>query len=183
MPAETYLPVLFDNDSIILPMNDMDSGDEWAFKYWPNNKSRMYVLEGTGVFSKKHRLEAGDYMLLYRDLVNHNYVIRGVRAYGEEEECSNKEAAEMGGNKELKRDVDLINQGVASGAEFEEFNLLDHTSNFPNMEDMTLMNDNSYFSDILNSFNAWDEFMTNNYPPIPQITYFENLSSEDLSQV
>lgn len=68
-------------------------------RFWPNNNSRMYVLEGTGTFlisvltskvylvnickflivfsgefAEEHELQIGDYIMLYRDSVNLNYV-------------------------------------------------------------------------------------------------------------
>ncbi|CAI9272860.1 unnamed protein product [Lactuca saligna] len=187
--AETHLPVLLKNDSVILQMNDLNTGDEWSFKfrYWPNNRSRMYVLEGTGSFTKKHGLEADDYVLLYQDLVDQNYLIRAIRNGFDDYEYE-KEATEVEGNK--KDDADFMNQAVAGGVEFN-YNLIPDTNqpttNFPNMDGdggWSWMNGDSdmYFDDILNSFSSsWDdEFM---YPPPQQITSFENLSSEDLSQV
>ncbi|KAL7613486.1 B3 domain-containing transcription factor ABI3 [Lactuca sativa] len=192
-PAEAHLPVLLKNDSVILQMNDLNTGDEWSFKfrYWPNNRSRMYVLEGTGSFTKKHGLEADDYILLYQDLVDQNYLIRAIRN-GYEEEYE-KEATEVEGNKAIEKDdANLMNQAVAGGLEFN-YNLpnTDQPTNFPNMDGYggdggwSLMNDDCdiYFNEIINSFSSsWDdEFMYP--PPIQQITSFENLSSEDLSQV
>ncbi|CAN0875935.1 B3 domain-containing transcription factor FUS3 [Linum grandiflorum] len=50
--AETHLPVLESKEGIPITMYDLDGSHLWSFKYryWPNNNSRMYVLEKTAVF-------------------------------------------------------------------------------------------------------------------------------------
>jgi hypothetical protein len=62
-----------------LAMEDFDSGKIWTFRYrfWPNNKSRMYLLEITGDFVKAHHLQEGDLLILYRNALQGNYVVRG----------------------------------------------------------------------------------------------------------
>ncbi|PWA56120.1 B3 DNA binding domain-containing protein [Artemisia annua] len=51
-PAETHLPALIAKEGIVLKMDDMDGMNVWGFKFrfWPNNNSRIYVFEGTGIF-------------------------------------------------------------------------------------------------------------------------------------
>ncbi|KAL2455574.1 B3 domain-containing transcription factor FUS3 [Forsythia ovata] len=80
--AETHLPVLEIKEGIIINMMDMDGIHEWCFKFrfWPNNSSRMYVLEYTGEFVSTHSLIAGDYILMYRDDESETYVIEAVKA-------------------------------------------------------------------------------------------------------
>lgn len=39
-----------------------------ARRFWPNNKSRMYVLENTGEFIRRHGLKCGDYIAIYQDM-------------------------------------------------------------------------------------------------------------------
>ncbi|KAK3039124.1 hypothetical protein RJ639_028870 [Escallonia herrerae] len=48
--AETHLPILEAKEGFAVSMDDMDGLHVWSFKfrYWPNNNSRMYVLENTG---------------------------------------------------------------------------------------------------------------------------------------
>ncbi|KAG6778764.1 hypothetical protein POTOM_015110 [Populus tomentosa] len=67
--AEENLPVLNDKEGILLFLRDVYSNQEWAlkFKFWSNNKSRMYVLENTGEFVKQNWLETGDFLTLYED--------------------------------------------------------------------------------------------------------------------
>ncbi|CAK7350567.1 unnamed protein product [Dovyalis caffra] len=67
--VEENLPVLNDKEGILLFLRDIFSSQEWAlkFKYWSNNKSRMYVLENTGEFVKRNGLETGDSLSLYED--------------------------------------------------------------------------------------------------------------------
>ncbi|KAH9566452.1 hypothetical protein CY35_04G130100 [Sphagnum magellanicum] len=49
--AEYHLPFLQAREGMSLAMEDFDSGKIWTFRYrfWPNNKSRMYLLELTGM--------------------------------------------------------------------------------------------------------------------------------------
>ncbi|KAG0626149.1 hypothetical protein M758_2G106100 [Ceratodon purpureus] len=76
--AEQHLPILALREGVTLQMEDFDSGQCWNIRYrfWPNNKSRMYLLENTGDFVKSHHLEEGDLLILYRNQQG-NYVLRG----------------------------------------------------------------------------------------------------------
>ncbi|PON61393.1 B3 DNA binding domain containing protein [Trema orientale] len=67
--AEEKLPTLSDKEGIQVVMRDIYSNREWSlrYKYWSNNKSRMYVLENTGDFVKQNGLEIGDSITLYED--------------------------------------------------------------------------------------------------------------------
>ncbi|XP_015163601.1 B3 domain-containing transcription factor FUS3 [Solanum tuberosum] len=51
--AERYLPALEIKEGFPITMDDMDGIHVWSFRYryWPNNSSRMYVLENTGEIS------------------------------------------------------------------------------------------------------------------------------------
>eukprot|EP01018_Ginkgo_biloba_P022033 Gb_03009 [translate_table: standard] len=76
--AEAHLPALTAREGMIISMEDMYSSRKWNFKYrfWPNNKSRMYVMENTGEFVKAHGLRLGDFIMLYKDETNEKYIIR-----------------------------------------------------------------------------------------------------------
>ncbi|KAF2297729.1 hypothetical protein GH714_002474 [Hevea brasiliensis] len=67
--AEENLPILSDKEGIQVVIRDVNSTKEWSlkFKFWSNNKSRMYVLENTGDFVKQNGLEMGDSLTLYED--------------------------------------------------------------------------------------------------------------------
>ncbi|KAK4392828.1 B3 domain-containing transcription factor FUS3 [Sesamum angolense] len=75
--AEIHLPVLEAKEGISISMLDMDGIHEWWFKfrYWPNNSSRMYVLESTGDFVYTHGLVPDDYILVYQNVEDGRYVI------------------------------------------------------------------------------------------------------------
>ncbi|XAR52053.1 hypothetical protein NMG60_11006903 [Bertholletia excelsa] len=83
--AEDYLPTLREKEGFLISMDDMDGLHLWSFKfrYWPNNSSRMYVLENTGEFVNTHGLKRGDYMMLYQDYQNQNYVIGARKVSGQ----------------------------------------------------------------------------------------------------
>ncbi|OEL22348.1 putative B3 domain-containing protein [Dichanthelium oligosanthes] len=80
--AEPNLPVLEDKDGLILEMDDFELPAVWKFKYryWPNNKSRMYILETTGEFIKRHGLQAKDILIIYKNKKSGRYVARAVKA-------------------------------------------------------------------------------------------------------
>ncbi|KAK3207137.1 hypothetical protein Dsin_021183 [Dipteronia sinensis] len=67
--VEENLPSLSDKEGIKIVMRDVYSDQLWTlkFKYWCNNRSRMYVLENTGDFVKQNGLEYGDSLTLYED--------------------------------------------------------------------------------------------------------------------
>ncbi|CAF1928534.1 hypothetical protein HID58_066115 [Brassica napus] len=67
--AEGNLPELSTKEGMIVEMRDADSMQNWSFKYkfWSNNKSRMYVLENTGEFVAEKRVEIGDFLTIYED--------------------------------------------------------------------------------------------------------------------
>jgi uncharacterized protein (DUF1684 family) len=49
--SEVHLPSLT-LKGVFISMEDFDTRMTWSFqyRYWPNNRSRMYLLEGTGLF-------------------------------------------------------------------------------------------------------------------------------------
>ncbi|XP_030461747.1 B3 domain-containing transcription factor FUS3-like [Syzygium oleosum] len=84
--AETHLPTLESKEGIPVNMYDLDGQHTWSFKYrfWPNNNSRMYVLENTGNFVTTHGLQLGDFIMVYQDCQNDNYVIQAKKASEED---------------------------------------------------------------------------------------------------
>ncbi|OAP07131.1 unnamed protein product [Arabidopsis thaliana] len=59
--AEAYFPPISQSEGIPLKIQDV-RGREWTFqfRYWPNNNSRMYVLEGVTPCIQSMMLQAGD---------------------------------------------------------------------------------------------------------------------------
>nr|QTH19306.1 ABI19 [Zea mays] len=84
--AESYLPILMAKDGKSLCMHDLLNSQLWTFKYryWFNNKSRMYVLENTGDYVKAHDLQQGDFIVIYKDDENNRFVI-GAKKAGDEQ--------------------------------------------------------------------------------------------------
>lgn len=76
--AECQLPHLDSKEGQLLSMEDYNSTKNWTlrYKWWPNNKSRMYVLESTGEFVKHYDLKEKDELIVYKDGIG-NLVIRG----------------------------------------------------------------------------------------------------------
>ncbi|URE09519.1 Regulatory protein viviparous-1 [Musa troglodytarum] len=79
--AETHLPELDARDGISIPMEDIGTSQVWNMRYrfWPNNKSRMYLLENTGDFVRSNGLQEGDFIVIYSDVKCGKYMIRGVK--------------------------------------------------------------------------------------------------------
>ncbi|KAG2308618.1 hypothetical protein Bca4012_082300 [Brassica carinata] len=59
--AEAYFPPISQSEGIPLKIQDV-KGKEWTFqfRFWPNNNSRMYVLEGVTPCIQSMMLQAGD---------------------------------------------------------------------------------------------------------------------------
>ncbi|XP_019178806.1 PREDICTED: B3 domain-containing transcription repressor VAL1-like isoform X2 [Ipomoea nil] len=59
--AEAYFPYINHSEGIPIRMQDI-KGKEWTFqfRFWPNNNSRMYVLEGVTPCIQNMQLQAGD---------------------------------------------------------------------------------------------------------------------------
>jgi len=81
--AEGYLPHVEVKEGVLIPMVDHNRLKQWIFRYkwWLNNKSRMYVLENTGEFMKYHDLKEKDAMTLYEDGVG-TIVVSGEKSEG-----------------------------------------------------------------------------------------------------
>ncbi|TQD95942.1 hypothetical protein C1H46_018429 [Malus baccata] len=79
--AETHLPELDARDGISIAMEDIGTSRVWnmRYRYWPNNKSRMYLLENTGDFVRANGLQEGDFIVIYSDVKCNKYMIRGVK--------------------------------------------------------------------------------------------------------
>ncbi|KAK7855823.1 B3 domain-containing transcription repressor VAL2 isoform X2 [Quercus suber] len=59
--AEAYFPAISQPEGLPLRIQDV-KGKEWVFqfRFWPNNNSRMYVLEGVTPCIQSMQLQAGD---------------------------------------------------------------------------------------------------------------------------
>ncbi|KAL3530979.1 hypothetical protein ACH5RR_010301 [Cinchona calisaya] len=59
--AEAYFPPINQSDGVPIRIQDV-KGKEWTFqfRFWPNNNSRMYVLEGVTPCIQNMQLQAGD---------------------------------------------------------------------------------------------------------------------------
>ncbi|KAL3683532.1 hypothetical protein R1sor_001554 [Riccia sorocarpa] len=59
--AEAYFPAISQPEGLPMKIQDV-TGKEWVFqfRFWPNNNSRMYVLEGVTPCIQSMQLQAGD---------------------------------------------------------------------------------------------------------------------------
>ncbi|XP_010272400.1 PREDICTED: B3 domain-containing protein IDEF1 [Nelumbo nucifera] len=74
--SEANLPTLTVKEGFQITVRDLASSKVWHMRYrfWPNNKSRMYVLENTGDFVKQKSLKTGDSIMLYQDESNQFFI-------------------------------------------------------------------------------------------------------------
>ncbi|GMH30325.1 hypothetical protein Nepgr_032168 [Nepenthes gracilis] len=65
--AETYFPPISQPEGLPLKVQDV-KGKDWIFqfRFWPNNNSRMYVLEGITPCIQSMQLQAGDVVTFSR---------------------------------------------------------------------------------------------------------------------
>ncbi|XP_051142550.1 B3 domain-containing transcription repressor VAL1-like [Andrographis paniculata] len=65
--AEAYFPAINQSEGIPIKIQDVTS-KEWTFqfRFWPNNNSRMYVLEGVTPCIQNMNLQAGDTVIFSR---------------------------------------------------------------------------------------------------------------------
>ncbi|XAR58833.1 hypothetical protein NMG60_11014387 [Bertholletia excelsa] len=65
--AEAYFPPISQSDGVPIKIQDI-TGKEWTFqfRFWPNNNSRMYVLEGVTPCIQNMQLQAGDTVIFSR---------------------------------------------------------------------------------------------------------------------
>ncbi|KAE8673909.1 B3 domain-containing protein [Hibiscus syriacus] len=65
--AEAYFPPISQPEGLPLRIQDV-KGKEWVFqfRFWPNNNSRMYVLEGVTPCMQSMQLQAGDTVIFSR---------------------------------------------------------------------------------------------------------------------
>ncbi|XP_070034014.1 B3 domain-containing transcription repressor VAL1-like isoform X2 [Nicotiana tomentosiformis] len=65
--AEAYFPPINQSEGLPIRIQDI-KGKEWTFqfRFWPNNNSRMYVLEGVTPCIQNMQLQAGDTVIFSR---------------------------------------------------------------------------------------------------------------------
>ncbi|KAJ3687353.1 hypothetical protein LUZ61_016517 [Rhynchospora tenuis] len=104
--AEVYLPELDSRDGITIPMEDIGTSRVWNMRYrfWPNNKSRMYLLENTGDFVRSNGLEEGDFIVIYSDVKSGKYMIRGVKVKQPQEKGREKVEDKRGDSGKKKEE-------------------------------------------------------------------------------
>ncbi|KAG8640302.1 hypothetical protein MANES_13G043500v8 [Manihot esculenta] len=92
--AEIHLPELEARDGISIAMEDIGTSRIWNMRYrfWPNNKSRMYLLENTGDFVRTNGLQEGDFIVIYSDVKCGKYLIRGVKVRQPGSKSENKKS-------------------------------------------------------------------------------------------
>ncbi|KAK4361052.1 hypothetical protein RND71_020004 [Anisodus tanguticus] len=107
--AEAYFPPISNPEGLPLKMQDL-KGKEWMFqfRFWPNNNSRMYVLEGVTPCMQSMQLQAGDIVTFSR-IEPEGKLVMGCRkasttvtADQGSEACSNSNGVATNGNVSTK---------------------------------------------------------------------------------
>ncbi|KAK7255875.1 hypothetical protein RIF29_29300 [Crotalaria pallida] len=119
--AETHLPELEARDGISITMEDIGTSRVWnmRYRYWPNNKSRMYLLENTGDFVRANGLQEGDFIVIYSDVKCGKFMIRGVKVRQQGTKTETKKAGKSqknqhGNNAATTAGSGAINNGTPS---------------------------------------------------------------------
>ncbi|RHN46684.1 putative transcription factor B3-Domain family [Medicago truncatula] len=68
--VETYFPPISEPGGVYLQIEDV-KGKKLVFKFrfWPNNSSRIYVLEGVHAWIQSMQLQVGDFGIFYYPLI------------------------------------------------------------------------------------------------------------------
>ncbi|XP_021895675.1 B3 domain-containing transcription factor FUS3-like [Carica papaya] len=176
--AETYLPVLESKEGIPISMDDLDGLHTWSFKYrfWPNNNSRMYVLENTGEFVNTHGLQLGDFIMVYQDNQNQHYVIQAKKASDDHQDHVNS-------------NIDLTkNSAAANELVLQDYEPIKSTLYYPTMDHlhdsgMSFVYDTTFSDDSPLDFLCGSSSTTaTSYSRIGSLDNFgsvENLSLDD----
>ncbi len=70
--AETHFPSIDDPSGCVVPVVDVFGETRGLrFRYWVNNSSRMYILEGVGPLLKLFKLSVGDVLIFGKDEDDH----------------------------------------------------------------------------------------------------------------
>ncbi|XP_021630200.1 B3 domain-containing transcription factor ABI3 isoform X2 [Manihot esculenta] len=109
--AETHLPELEARDGISIAMEDIGTSRIWNMRYrfWPNNKSRMYLLENTGDFVRANELQEGDFIVIYSDVKCGKYLIRGVKVRQPGSKSENKKSGKSQKNLHASSPATALN--------------------------------------------------------------------------
>nr|QDX18300.1 B3 domain-containing protein Os07g0563300-like isoform X2 [Cymbidium sinense] len=103
--AEAYFPTISQPEGLPLKMQDASSGKEWVFqfRFWPNNNSRMYVLEGVTPCIQSMQLQAGDTVTFSR-IDPEGKFLMGFRK-ASTSSCNEQDTAKAGNGSSASSDV------------------------------------------------------------------------------
>ncbi|XP_061375388.1 B3 domain-containing transcription factor ABI3 [Gastrolobium bilobum] len=115
--AETHLPELEARDGISISMEDIGTSRIWnmRYRYWPNNKSRMYLLENTGDFVRANGLQEGDFIVIYSDVKCGKFMIRGVKVRQQGAKPETKKAGKSQKNQHGNNAATTAGAGANNG--------------------------------------------------------------------
>ncbi|XP_057764633.1 B3 domain-containing protein Os07g0563300-like isoform X2 [Salvia miltiorrhiza] len=114
--AEAYFPTINHPEGLPLKVQDL-KGKEWVFqfRFWPNNNSRMYVLEGITPCIQSMQLQAGDVVTFSRLEPEGKLIMGGRKAsavpsldQGEEVNVIGSEASSPGDASARSKCTDVI---------------------------------------------------------------------------
>ncbi|KAJ6728660.1 B3 DOMAIN-CONTAINING PROTEIN [Salix koriyanagi] len=106
--AEAYFPPISQPEGLPLRVQD-SKGKEWIFqfRFWPNNNSRMYVLEGVTPCIQNMQLQAGDTVTFSR-LEPEGKLVMGFRkASSTSQSDQDNETSQTGDGVSANGDADL----------------------------------------------------------------------------
>ncbi|KAK8980392.1 hypothetical protein V6N11_028953 [Hibiscus sabdariffa] len=112
--AEAYFPPISQSEGLPLRIQDVN-GKEWTFqfRFWPNNNSRMYVLEGVTPCIQSMELRAGDTVIFSR-IDPGGKLVMGFRKAKDSDTQTPKGGKDLHVNA-LSKHLGLPNENVSQG--------------------------------------------------------------------
>ncbi|KAL3522189.1 hypothetical protein ACH5RR_015023 [Cinchona calisaya] len=111
--AEAYFPPISQPEGLPLKVQDL-KGKEWVFqfRFWPNNNSRMYVLEGITPCIQSMQLQAGDVVTFSR-IEPEGKLVMGCRKASSAQSDQGKEA--LNGGHGYSSNGDVASESIKAG--------------------------------------------------------------------
>ncbi|PNY10405.1 B3 domain-containing transcription repressor val1-like protein [Trifolium pratense] len=119
--AEAFLPPIDQSEGVPLLFQDI-KGNEWTFqfRFWPNNNSRMYVLEGVTPCIQFLRLNAGDTVTFSRIDSGEKFVLGFRRASGSTDTQDDSTSAHSNGISTKDTNVSGATKNLNSLSSFSD---------------------------------------------------------------
>ncbi|KAL4558447.1 hypothetical protein LXL04_036647 [Taraxacum kok-saghyz] len=180
--AEAYFPAINQSEGLPIRIQDI-KGKEWTFqfRFWPNNNSRMYVLEGVTPCIQNMQLQAGDTVIFSRLDPGEKLVIgcRKATVSTDTQEGETVVPAVNGGTSGTVATKNIEQEGT--GNNIQEKKKVTHTRNIGSKNKRLLMHN----EDAMELKVTWEEAHELLRPPPsskPTLSIIENCEFEEYDE-